>query len=232
MNIFFIGLGGTGSEIANTLLSRSKEQIRVPNFEYLLIDFPEPLREFASPEISERNCFMLERPPKEWFAKKFPDFPVQFAFSDFTDTKRVRALGKIVYEFNKENIRRKTEELATNFARNTQDHSITFWLLTALGGGIGSGMLLDVAVMLDDVRKSMIQEGFSISLVGMGIIPSISWAGVCALSTINAIASFKELEYLISGGAENELGITNPFNAFFILDLQRPVWSEPQLVYN
>lgn len=238
MVVYGIGLGGAGGIIVANLLEEIKQKgIERVNLDYTLIDFSEGVKGveklmedkgFES-KIDIKKCIYLDRPSTDWITANFSRFDLKWIPKNpERGTGRNRSYSRIVFEWNKKRIKEGIKGASRGFAQRKSEKTISFWLFTSFGGGTGSGMFIDIALLLNEIKKELSVEKYGVSILGVGVLPSASTKGDDALSPPNAIQAFKELDYLISMKAKEEVGIDNPFDVIFLLGLHS-LMTEPEI---
>lgn len=227
MNIFAVGLGGAGGAVIGTLLEEMKVNeggMEHINFDYMLIDFSEgigKLKDYGW-EIDAKRCNYLDRPSINWVSTNYPEFPLEsIPANPERGTGRNRSYSKVTFEWNKGKIKDGLSGVSDSFLKRIRENTVNFWVFTSFGGGSGSGMFIDVGLLLGKIKREFELEGRRVSIYGVGILPSASNRGDDAMSPPNAIQAFKELDYLISENTDEEFGIKNPFDEIFVLGLHR-----------
>ena len=211
-NMFAVGLGGTGGNIVGTLVEEVKGKM---SFDYVLIDYPQGLQRLKWQPSSDR-IIELQLPQYEWIVGEggFYDFPREaIPQNPELGTGRRRPYSKVTFEYNRERIKDEIDDRLKKYFKNFRTHGVTCWIFTSLGGGTGSGMFLDFAILLKELREKFRLEGRGgIFIFLVGILPS-GTRDDDAEARLNAIQALRELNYVLE---REEL-----FNQVFIVGLHR-----------
>ncbi len=125
-----------------------------------------------------------------------------------------RAYGKALYWFHRGTVIHAIAGLMEKMVSMTRSNNFLIILIGALGGGTGSGSLLDLALDLKDlVRKNYANDPF---MIGIGIIPGPREHN---FNKANAYAALKEIHFLMNYGKDigAKRSYENPFHSFLLI---------------
>jgi len=211
-NMFAVGLGGTGGNVVGTIVEEVKG--KTVNFDYVLIDYPQGLQRLKW-RPSPDKIIELQLPQYEWIVSEggFSNFPREaIPQNPELGTGRRRPYSKVTFEYNRKRIKDEIDDRLKKYFKNFRTHGVTCWIFTSLGGGTGSGMFLDFAALLKELREELRYEGRGIFIFLVGILPS-GTRDDDAEARLNAIQALRELNYVLE---REEL-----FNQVFIVGLHR-----------
>lgn len=173
MKIFAIGLGGFGSSIVGELLKEVKEardEGQELNFDYVIIDFLGCIRGLPW-EIKHEKCISLIGPREEWIKSEFEGFQKEDIVLDpEIGTDRRRCYAKATFEWNRRRIENAFYNLLSRFFHEAEN--VDCWLFTSFDGGTGSGMFIDLAILLKKISEHFEPLGHNLSIYLVGIIPT------------------------------------------------------------
>lgn len=217
-----IGLGGVGGQYINSvsealtkLGEETPTQAREKSQVFLAIDSNnEALSRLNAIDIENR---ILVAPPNPALIKKAnPWMSLELAQArGGIGSGNRRAYGKGLYVTYRglilDIIKKKVDEVAGFIGTN----NFLVVIVNALGGGTGSGMLIDLAIDIRDViLKNYGQDPF---MVGIGVLPHSKESDI---NRANSMGAIKELHFLLNTIEELQIGdrkYVNPFHIFFLM---------------
>ncbi|MCW7075738.1 MAG: hypothetical protein OCU18_00365 [Candidatus Syntrophoarchaeum sp.] len=218
-NRLIIGIGGQGSKIVNNILSILKSD-RIPrNEEFLIIDTDQASAN-ACTEIEERRKIVLSRPDTVVMKNVNRWLPDPYLMAAGAGCGQHRIYGRAMYNVHRERIMNAIGSATSDLRNRTGGKDFLILMVSALGGGTGSSMLLDIAI---DIRDWITKQFGSGPLIfGITILPSSNESG---LPMGNGYATLKELHFLMSHQQDmiiEDKNYSNPFKIVFLLgrDLQ------------
>ncbi|ODS40984.1 MAG: hypothetical protein A7315_02240 [Candidatus Altiarchaeales archaeon WOR_SM1_79] len=216
VNKIVVGLGGVGGMIVNEMVEELEMSEGVPrNEEFIVIDSNQGSLDECD-RIKAENKMLLERPAVEMFREVAPFLPLEFVGGTGEGAGQHRLYGKALYCVDKSAIKTHITGVINDIRSRNKSDEFVFVFVGALGGGTGSGMIVDLPL---DIRKWVTDTFHKIPLmVGLGVLPS---SNEVALTIGNAMAALKELHFIMSHKKEvnvNEKDYSNPFKLFFLVD--------------
>ena len=207
--VIIIGLGGQGGYFANEIKKVFEVKGTLTDEDFIAIDSNyEDLCNLD--RIDNERKFWLKDPPNVLLRHKFP-----WIYPDLIENRKIgerkRIFGRVLYLFNKTIL---NAFLHSIFESKDRSRSYIFIIINSLGGGTGSSMFHEIALLL---RKSEFLRYSSKMIIGIGILPTPDEEiGILA----NAYASLKEINFLqnLDQAEEKKMNYEKPFDAYFLLD--------------
>ena len=216
-----VGLGGLGSSIVNRIYGEVKKNGQDKKVEAVIIDTDigslnkntniDPIYRIQTSENSTVKG-LLDRDPscKEWF----PEHPVILNSQILEGAGMVRAISRLALKnaikSNKLSVLNQIGDNLFEVGNETTTRGIRVMIISSLMGGTGSGIFLQVPLLLRDILENKygtdridIMGTFILPDVISKVIPTERKTDIYA----NAYASFKELQAIITSLTKNEFGV-------------------------
>ena len=227
-NFVVIGCGTRGCVLADTVVEVLKEGKLPKNVEFVFLDSDDsnggPLGKCKNIHENQVHWKHLGRNPAidgiDWLPEEVKRTPGAGA-------GRIRMFGKALYYIHKDELISDINQyMLTLDDRNPGVKDRVFIILNTLSGGTGSSFFIDLAV---DIRNMVVQthRGTPPIIFGIGVLPIEKEA---YQEKANALASMKELHFILSKGSDSFL---NPFTGYFIVGRQNigvPVEELPECI--
>lgn len=217
VNRIIIGLGGQGCRIVDGIANYLDSHGEIPENEaFILIDSNDAdlsgwCRDIKTvqPTIFKKNLPLLSR---SIFTAANPWFPEKYlAIVGGIGVGQRRAFGKALYNIHREGIGELINKVAQDLIAKTNERSFIVIIVSSLGGGTGSSIIVDLSV---DIRN-WIQTYYKDPIIlGFGILPSMDEENT---NIGNAMATLKELHFILSQ-KEKKDKYMNPFDMFVLVE--------------
>lgn len=214
INRIIIGLGGQGGRIINEVREHLMETGGIPDsVEFIAIDSDRTALEGLDQIPSEQKVH-FHSPDDKITETVVPWLPREYRPKAGGGCGMQRITGKAIYHVHRERVFETVNATIRRLKRATQMDNYMFMIIGALGGGTGSGMLIDFSI---DLRNKVLDlVGTEPLLFGLGVLPSQSET----IQRANGVAAVKELHFLLSKKEPVRVSgrdISNPFELFFLV---------------
>lgn len=216
-----VGLGGIGSGIVNRIYGEVKKNGQDKKVEAVIIDTDigslnkntniDPIYRIQTSENSTVKG-LLDRDPscKEWF----PEHPVILNSQILEGAGMVRAISRLALKTaiksNKLSVLNQIGDNLFEVGNETTTRGVRVMIITSLMGGTGSGIFLQVPLLLRDILENKYGTD-RIDIMGTFILPDVISKVIPTERKVdiyaNAYASFKELQAIITSLTKNEFGV-------------------------
>jgi len=216
-----VGLGGLGSSIVNRIYGEVKKNGQDKRVEAVVIDTDigslnkntniDPIFRIQTSENSTVRG-LLERDPscREWF----PEHPVILNSQILEGAGMVRAISRLALKTaiksNKLSVLNQIGDNLFEVGNETTTRGVRVMIITSLMGGTGSGIFLQVPLLLRDILENKYGTD-RIDILGTFILPDVISKVIPTERKrdvyANAYASFKELQAIITSLTKNEFGV-------------------------
>ena len=216
-----VGLGGLGSGIVNEIYGLVKKNGQDKRVEAVVIDTDigslnkntniDPIFRIQTSENSTVRG-LLERDPscKEWF----PEHPVILNSQILEGAGMVRAISRLALKTaiksNKLSVLNQIGDNLFEVGNETTTRGVRVMIISSLMGGTGSGIFLQVPLLLRDILENKYGTD-RIDILGTFILPDVISKVIPTERKrdvyANAYASFKELQAIITSLTKNEFGV-------------------------
>ncbi|MBN1485768.1 MAG: hypothetical protein JXA37_13725 [Chloroflexia bacterium] len=143
--------------------------------------------------------------------------------------KQTRILGLIALLWNFAQVEQRIKDALWALAERDRGgaiHGVNVVILNSLGGGTGSGMFLDVAMLVRDLIASMGELSSYCQVIGVGVLPK-ALVGIEGPNIVaNSVAAIKEIDRLMLGDGFSMPYPTGrviesrsaPFDLYYLID--------------
>ncbi|MHB8603768.1 MAG: tubulin-like doman-containing protein [Thermoplasmatota archaeon] len=214
INRIIIGLGGQGSRVVNEVRKEIERQGAMPvGLEFIAVDSDRSaLANLDS--VPERERIHLAAPDDNLIETIVPWLPHEFRPKAGGGCGMQRLTGKAMYLVHRNRVLEAVRDVARRLRDRTQVSDFMIVLVTAFGGGTGSGMLIDFAL---DARSDLKEiTGQQPMMFGIGILPSRAET----IQRANGVAMLKELHFLLSHKEPIVIDgrdYSSPFELYFLV---------------
>lgn len=215
VNRIIIGLGGQGCRIVDMVAHYLDSHGGIPKNEaFILIDSNDAdLSGFfhdiktVQPIIQKKS---LPMPSGTIFTARNPWFPEKYiALVGGIGAGQRRAFGKALYNIHRDGIGEVINKVTQDLVAITNERGFVVILVSALGGGTGSSLIVDMSMDIRNWIKTRFKDPI---ILGFGILPSMDEENI----TIgNSMAALKELHFVMSLKEGNDKFL-NPFKLFML----------------
>ncbi len=222
INRIIIGLGGTGSRIVDQvygalkklgeLKSRSLESTR-----FIVIDSDkQSLDNLLNIKQGSPHALKiyLTAPSSTLLKNVNPWMTDELMPAAGQGAGNRRAYGKALYWFHRAQVMQTIGNLLEKTVNITRTNKFLIIFVVGLGGGTGSGTLIDIAIDLKTfIRKNYNTDPF---IIGIGILPGPREHN---FNKANGYAAIKELHFLMNYGKDigGKRLYDNPFHSFLLI---------------
>ncbi len=216
-----VGLGGIGSSIVNSIYGEVKKNGQEKKVEAVIIDTDigslnkntniDPIYRIQTSENSTVKG-LLERDPscREWF----PEHPVILNSQILEGAGMVRAISRLALKNairnNKLSVLNQIGDNLFEVGNETMTRGVRVMIVTSLMGGTGSGIFLQVPLLLRDILENKYGTD-RIDIMGTFVLPDVISKVIPTERKMdiyaNAYASLKELQAIITSLTKNEFGV-------------------------
>lgn len=204
VNRITIGLGGTGGIYVDRLAKDLKDEAEKHGEQFIVFDSDAGS---LGRHINIDREYLVETPNPSALLAQTLGYVTTEDIAGYTSigAGNRRFLGKAMYDYYRQTYRTKIMQAAKDLNNKTRSNEFLLVMVTALGGGTGSGALIDLT---RDIKGWFLESGFrEPRIFGIVFIPSQSEDSI---RKANGYAALKELDYVLRRD-------WNPFTALFLL---------------